>query len=110
MIWRIKSIIYIYILTCASFLPFLGASGYDLWRALGFEPVLTVGMLMGAHVGYPLGYSIKILVGLALVNSFGTWELYLVVIPLSTLDGLMIGAVELSLVGLSLGLPLGSPL
>ena len=45
---------------------------------------------------------------LALENSFGTWEGYLVGVSYGTMAGLMIGAVEVSLVWLSLGLPLGS--
>ena len=67
-------------------------------------------MVLEAPVGYPLGYSINMLILLALGNSFGTWEVYLFGVSLDTLAGLMIGTGEGSLVGLSMGLPLGSPL
>ena len=67
-------------------------------------------MVLKSPVGYPLGYSINMLILLALVNSFGTWEVYLFGVSLDTLSGLIIGTGEGSLVGLSMGLPLGSPL
>ena len=47
---------------------------------------------------------------LALGNSFGTWYGYLVGVSLDKLARLMIVTGEGFLVGLSLGLPLGSPL
>ena len=49
------------------------------------------------------------LLGLALENSFGTWERYFVGVSLDPLAKSMIGTVEGYLVGLSLGLPIGSP-
>ena len=57
-------------------------------------------MVLGAPVGYPLGYSINMLIGLELENYFGTQEGYLVGVSLATLTGLMIGTGEVSLVGL----------
>ena len=48
--------------------------------------------------------------GLALGNSFGTWEGNFAVVSLGPLAGLMIVTGEVSLVGLSLTLPLGTPL
>ena len=65
---------------------------------------------MGSPVGYTLGYSINMLLGLALENSFRSWEGYLVVVSLVPLDGLVIGTGEGYLAGLSLRLPLGYPL
>ena len=62
---------------------------------------------MGELVGYPLGYSIKMLLGLALGNYFGTREGYLVGVSLGTLHGLMIVTGEGYLVGLPLVIPLG---
>ena len=58
-------------------------------------------------VGSPLGYFIIIFLGLALFNSFGTQEEYLVIVSLVILTGLIICAVEGSLVVLSLVIPLG---
>ena len=65
---------------------------------------------MGSPVGSPFGYYINMLLGLEIDNYFWTWEGYLVVFSLGTLDGLMIGTVERYLVGLSLGLPPVYPL
>ena len=59
-------------------------------------------MVLGAPVGYPLGYYINILLGLAFFNSLGTWEGSLVVVSLVPLVGLIIGTGEGYLVGLSL--------
>ena len=66
--------------------------------------------MLGARVGYQLLYSINMLIGLVLYNYFGTWEGYLVVISLDTLVDLVIGTGEGYLVGLSLVLPIVSPL
>ena len=83
-------------------------------------------MVLGAHVGYPLVGSIRIVMGspvvsplgvsigmflvLELGNYFGTREEYLVGVSLGAWGGLIVGTWEGSLVGLSLGLPLGYPL
>ena len=67
-------------------------------------------MVLGASVRSPLGYSITMLIGLSLDNSFDTREGSLVGVSLGTMDVLVIGTVEGSLVGLSLKLPLGSPI
>ena len=67
-------------------------------------------MVLVAPVGYPLGYSINMLIVLQFENSLFTWEVSLVGVSLGTLDGLMIGTGEGSLVGLSLGFLLGSQL
>ena len=67
-------------------------------------------MVLGAPVGYPLWYSINMLLGLELCYYFGAWEGYFVEVSLVTLYGLMIGTLEGSLVGISLGIPLGYPL
>ena len=50
------------------------------------------------------------LLGLAIGNSFGTLELYLVGFSLGTVFGLMVGTIKGSLVGLYMGLLLGYPL
>ena len=55
---------------------------------------------MVASVGYPLGDSIDMILGLTLDNYFGPWEGYLVVVSLVELGGLMIGTWVGSLVGL----------
>ena len=68
-------------------------SGSDLGWALGFEVGLFFYMMMGAHLEYPLGYSINMFLVLELDKSVGTWEGYLVVVSLGTLDVLMIGTV-----------------
>ena len=67
-------------------------------------------MVLVVNVGSTLGYSINIFLDLELFNSFGTWKVYLVGFLLRTMDGLMIGTGEGSLVGLSLVLPLVYPL
>ena len=67
-------------------------------------------MVLVAPVGYPHGCSINMLLGLSLVNYFGTYEGYLFGSLFCTLAGLIIGTVERYLVGLSLGIPLGYPL
>ena len=61
---------------------------------------------MGSPVGSQLENPVSILLGLALGNSFVTWEGYLVGVSLDTLVGLVIGTGEGSLVYLSLGIPL----
>ena len=78
--------------------------GYGIWTWF------SVYIVLGARVGYQLLYSINMLIGLVLYNYFGTWEGYLVVISLDTLVDMVIGTGEGYLVGLSLVLPLGSPL
>ena len=109
MILRMKIIRYIFRITCASWLPLLIKPGSKLGWDLGFELGFSVDMVPVAPVGYPLGHYINTLLGLALDNYFGTWEGYLFVVSLGTLDGLMIGTGEVCLVGLSLVLLLGSP-
>ena len=80
-----------------------------VWGLL-FELVFLVDMMMVAPIGYPLEDSISILLGLALGNYFDAWEGYFVGFSLVSLAELVIGDVEVYLVGLSLVLPLGSPL
>ena len=65
-------------------------SGSDLGWDLVFELGFSVDMMMVVPIGSPLGYSINMLLGLALVNYFGTWEVSLVGVSLGALDGLMI--------------------
>ena len=76
MILRMKTIIYICRFTCASWLPHLRTSGSELGWYLVLEIVFSVDMVLGAPVGYPLGFSINMFLGLALENSFGPWEGY----------------------------------
>ena len=66
-------------------------------------------MVMGSLVGYPLEYYIKMLIGLKLGNSFGTWGGYFSGFSLSTV-GLVIDTVKGCLVGLLLLIPLVYPL
>ena len=65
---------------------------------MGFELGCSVDMVLGAPVEYPLEYYIKMLLGLALENSLGTWEGSLVGFSLVPADGLIIGSVYRSLV------------
>ena len=65
-------------------------SGSEIVWALGFELGSSVDMVLLAPVGSPLGYSINMLLGLALENYFGTWEVSLAGVLLGALDGLMI--------------------
>ena len=81
--------------------------GYDLGWYLVFELGLSFFMVMVAPVGSPLGYSINMLLGMALFNYFVTWEGYLVGVSFGPLDRFMIVTGKVYLVGLSLGLPLG---
>ena len=69
-------------------------SGYEICRYLFFELGVSVGMVMGASIGSPLIYSIIMLIGLELGNSFGTWEGYLVVVSFGTLVGFMVFTVK----------------
>ena len=46
---------------------------FELGWALVFECGLPVGMVLGSPVGYPLVYSINMLLGFSLWDSFGTW-------------------------------------
>ena len=69
---------------------------------------LTVYMFLVEAVGYPLGYSINMLLCLVLGTYFGTQEVYMVGFLPVTMAGLMIGNVEVYSVGLSLVLPLVS--
>ena len=107
MIQRMKSIIYLCRLTCDSCLPLLRTSGSEIVWALGFELGSSVDMVLLAPVGSPLGYSINMLLGLALANYFVTWEVSLAGVSLGALDGLIIETGEGCLVVLSLGLSLG---
>ena len=50
----------------------LRASRSELELVLGFEIGLSVGVVMVAPVGSPIGYSINMLLGLSLVNYFDT--------------------------------------
>ena len=56
-------------------------------------------MVLGAPIGYPLGYSINMLIGLELENYFSKREGSLVEVSLETLTGLMIGTGEVSFLG-----------
>ena len=100
MILRIKSIIYICRLNCVSLLPHLRTSGSDIGWSLVFEFGFRVGMVMRAHLGYPIGYSINMLLGLEIGNYFGAWEASLVGVSLEIHYGLMIVNGEGSMVGL----------
>ena len=95
-----KSIRYISIIICASWLLRLIKPGSDIEWALGFELGFSVDMVMGAPIGYLIGYYINMLLGLALCNYSVTKERYLVGVSLGTLYGLMIVTGEGSLVGL----------
>ena len=99
-----KIIIYVCRLTCAYWLPFLRAYGYDIGCKMGFVFGFSVGMVLVEPVGYTLGYSIHILIGLVLGNSFVTCEVYFIGFLLYTLVGFIIGTGELSLVWLHLNL------
>ena len=67
-------------------------------------------MILVSTVGYPIEGSIIIFLGLALGNSFGTWEGYFIGVSLGALGVSMIDTGEGYLVGLSLGLPIGTPI
>ena len=86
------------------------AYGSNIGWNLGFELGWSVGMVMGAFIGCPLENSIGLFLGLAIFMTFFTWEEYLVGVSLGALGGLGIFTREGSLVGLSPGFPLGSPL
>ena len=109
MIWRMKSISYLWRLTCAYWLPHLITYGSGIGWVQGFEPGLQAVLVLVEPVGYSLGYSIGMLLDLSLRNYFGPLERYLVGVSLGPLPGLMIVNREGSLVGLILRLPLGSP-
>ena len=70
-----KSVRYIYRLTCASWLPLLRTSGFEIGWDLGFEPIFTVVIVMGALFISPLGYYINMLLGLEIDNYFCSWEI-----------------------------------
>ena len=57
-----------------------------------------------------LGYSIVKFLGLELGNYLDTWKVYCVGFLMVSPGGLIIGTWEGSLVGLALGISLGSPL
>ena len=48
-------------------------------------------MFLGAYVAYHLGYSLNMLLVLALGTSFVTWKVSLVVVSLVTISGFIIG-------------------
>ena len=70
---RMKIIRYICILTYVSWITCLRTFGSDLGKALGFELELSVYMVIVSPVGYPFGYSMSMLLVLALGNSFDPW-------------------------------------
>ena len=80
-------------------------SGFDIGWSLVFEIVFSVEMVLIAPVGYPLGYSINIFLGLVIDNYFGTWEGSLVVVSLGALAGLVVVTGEGYFFVLSLLLP-----
>ena len=84
-------------------------SGSDILWNLGFELVFSGDMVLVAPIGSPLGYSINILLGLVIENSFDIWEGSLVVVLLVTLAGLVVVTGEGYFVLLLLVLLLGSP-
>ena len=110
MMWRMKIIRYLCRLTCASWLTRLRTSRSYLCWTIVFGLGFSVSIVMGAPAGYPLGCFIKIYICLTLWNSFSTCEGYLVVVSIVSLSGLMIRTIEGYLVGLSLQVPLRSPL
>ena len=59
-----KSVTFIYIITCASWIPIFRASRSDIGWDLGFELGLSVGMVTEAPVGYPIEDSINMFLGL----------------------------------------------
>ena len=65
-------------------------------------------MMLEEPIVYTLEYLIVIFLGLALENSFGTWEGYSVLVSLVTVGRFIIGTGEGYLVSLSLGFSLGS--
>ena len=73
-----KSIRYIFRLTCDSWLLCLRTSGSVLGWALVFELGFSVGMVLEDPVEYILGYLINMLLVLALDNYFVTRDRYLV--------------------------------
>ena len=97
-------------LNWASWIPCLRISiSVNGWY-LGFDLRFSVVVVMGAPLSPPLVYSMNMLIGLVLINSFGKWEGLFVEVSLGTPDRLMIGTVEGYLIGLSLVISLGSPL
>ena len=90
MIRRMKTIRYLFRLTCASWIPCLITSGSDLGWDLGFELRFSVGMVLGSPVGYTIGYSFNMFIGLKLDNSFDALEGYWVGVSLGPFYGLII--------------------
>ena len=86
------------------------ASECDIGWYWGFELGLSVEIVMRSPVGSPHEYPNSMFLGLALGNSFDIWEGCIIGVSLGTLTFLMMSHVEGSLVGLSLVLPIGSPL
>ena len=110
MILRMNSIRFIFRLINTSWPPHLISYVYEHGWNLVFELVIPVGMVFVAPVGSPLGYSINILIGLELGNSFGTLVRIFGWSFTWHTSWFGIGTVEVYLLGFSLGLLLGSPL
>ena len=91
-----KIIKYICRISLASWIPRLITSEYELGSSLGFELGLLFYMMLVAPIGSPLGYSINMLLELALCNYFGTWGGSLIGVSFVPLYGLMIGTGERS--------------
>ena len=72
MILIMNIITFICRIDCDSWIPNSRESGYDLEWAMVFEPGYSIVMVLLSPVGYPLEYSIKMLLGLALGIYFGT--------------------------------------
>ena len=70
--------------------PSLANIWSELAWTIGFELRFSVDMGLVAPVGYSLGYSINMLLGLALCNYFGTWKGSLVGVSIGPLNGLII--------------------
>ena len=95
-----KSIGYIFRVTCASWIPQLRTYGYDIGWDMGFEFVFSVDIVLGETVGSPLVYSINMLLGLVIFNYFCTWGIYLLGVSLGIMAIFIFVTGGLSLVGL----------
>ena len=82
-------------------------SGPGIGLDIGFEHGWSVGMVLVAPVVSPLENSISMLLGLALVISFGSWEVSFIGVSLGTLVVLMNVTGKGFFFGLKLGLRLG---
>ena len=106
-IWSMKIIRFLKTYLCLSG-PLLESICIWAWMGSDCELGWSDFMVLGAPVGYTLEESIGVFIGLSLGNPFGTLEISFTGVSPGKMGDLMIDTKEVSLVVLSMGIPIVS--